>query len=84
MPPAAAKPPRATVVVHEDLCKGCALCVQACPQHLLEICHDHVNRLGYYPVRFLAGGCSGCGVCFYACPEPDGLTICRILGGGRR
>lgn len=70
---------RATVVVHTDLCKGCGLCVEACPQHLLELTHEKVNRLGYFPVRFLADACSGCGVCFFACPEPGGLTICRLL-----
>lgn len=78
-PATAKKGMRATVVVHQDLCKGCGLCVQACPQQLLEIQRDRVNRLGYFPVRFVAEGCSGCGVCFYACPEPDGLTICRLM-----
>ena len=70
---------RATVIVHSDLCKGCGLCVDACPQQLLELSRNRVNRLGYFPVRFVADGCPGCGVCFYACPEPDGLTICRLI-----
>jgi 2-oxoglutarate ferredoxin oxidoreductase subunit delta len=76
---AAAAKTRAKVIVHRDLCKGCGLCVHACPQHLLEISEQEVNRLGYYPVRFAAESCSGCGVCFQACPEPDGLTVVRQL-----
>lgn len=77
--PVTATKTRAKVIVHRDLCKGCGLCVQACPQHLLEIQQGEINRLGYYPVRFAAESCSGCGVCFHACPEPDGLTIVRAL-----
>jgi 2-oxoglutarate ferredoxin oxidoreductase subunit delta len=77
--PKATPKKKATVVVHTDLCKGCGLCVHACPQHLLEISHEGVNRLGYFPVKFTAEGCSGCGVCFYACPEPGGITICKHL-----
>ena len=79
MAAAAASRKRGVVIVHADRCKGCGLCAEACPQHLLEINRERVNRLGYFPVRFTAASCSGCGVCFYACPEPDGLTICRLL-----
>ena len=70
---------KALVEVHTELCKGCSLCVEACPQHFLQISHDRVNRLGYFPVHFVAESCSGCGLCFYACPEADGLTIYRSL-----
>ena len=66
---------RGLVRIHQDLCKGCGLCVHACPQDLLEISHAAVNRLGYFPARFLTESCSACGLCFYACPEPGGLTI---------
>ena len=80
MPPAKAKK-RATVIVHPDLCKGCGLCIDACPQHLLEITRARVNRLGYFPVRFVGETCSGCGVCFYACPEPGALRVLRRPSG---
>ena len=68
---------RGTVIVHADECKGCALCVNVCPTHDLQIAQGRLNRLGYHPVEFLDNGCTACGVCFYACPEPDALRVLR-------
>ncbi|MCP3979286.1 MAG: 4Fe-4S dicluster domain-containing protein [bacterium] len=63
------------VRVDDDRCKGCGLCVAACPTHSLSLSGE-LNRLGYHPARFLENtGCTGCGVCFYACPEPAALTV---------
>ena len=69
--------PGGKVFVHEDECKGCALCVEACPVHGLTISQTRLNRIGYHPVEFIDGGCTGCGVCFYACPEPGALRVVR-------
>lgn len=64
-----------TVIVDSDRCKGCRLCVVACPTDSLRM-GTNLNRLGYHPVEFLPGtGCTACGVCFYACPEPAAITI---------
>ena len=65
------------VIVHEDECKGCALCVEACPVDTLAIATTRLNHIGYHPVEFLDCGCTGCGVCFYACPEPGALRVVR-------
>jgi NAD-dependent dihydropyrimidine dehydrogenase PreA subunit len=63
------------VVVHPDKCKGCSLCVVACPTHSLRVTAE-INRLGYHPVEFLPDtGCTACGVCFYACPEPAAIAV---------
>jgi NAD-dependent dihydropyrimidine dehydrogenase PreA subunit len=63
------------VVVGVDCCKGCGLCVVACPTRSLRI-GAGLNRLGYHPAEFLPGtGCTGCGVCFHACPEPAAITV---------
>jgi ferredoxin len=71
------KKPVGKVVVHADECKGCALCVDACPVGGLQISRTTFNRLGYHPIEFLEVGCTGCGVCFYACPEPGALRVLR-------
>lgn len=63
------------VFVDPDRCKGCQLCVVACPTGSLRI-GAVLNRLGYHPAEFLPGtGCTACGVCFWACPEPAAITV---------
>ena len=73
-----------TVLVLVDRCKGCGLCVEACPTHSLRI-GTVLNHLGYHPVEFLVGtGCTGFGVCFYACPEPAAIAVYRSDEGAAR
>ena len=68
------KIPHGEVVIIDDRCKGCGLCIVACPTGSLEI-GSALNRLGYHPVEFLPEtGCTACGVCYYACPEPAALA----------
>lgn len=65
---------RAKVVVREDECKGCSLCIEACPEGVLYE-QKHLNRLGYHPTDYKGEGCTGCGICFYQCPEPGAITV---------
>ena len=37
------------VHVAEDRCKGCNLCVDACPPHVLALSTDRFNAKGYRP-----------------------------------
>ena len=62
------------VVFNEDECKGCGLCIEACPVKVL-YAHEKLNRMGYHPAGYKGNGCTGCGVCFYACPEPGAIVI---------
>lgn len=71
-----AKPDRGTVVMNSEECKGCGLCVEACPPKVLRLM-EGLNRYGYHPAEYLGSGCTGCGICFYACPEPGGITVLR-------
>ena len=32
-----------------DRCKGCGLCVNACPKGLLAIAKDKINQKGHHP-----------------------------------
>jgi 2-oxoglutarate ferredoxin oxidoreductase subunit delta len=53
-----------------DRCKGCGLCVDACPKHCLASDPESVNPLGYHPVRLIdAGACTSCALCARVCPD---------------
>ena len=65
---------KAFTVVNHEHCKGCQLCIQACPQEVLYQT-DEFNSKGYHPAEYRGEGCTGCGMCFYACPEPDAITV---------
>lgn len=60
---------RGTIVVDTQRCKGCGVCVTACPLNLLEMSQE-VNGKGY-PYAVLAGAdrCTGCASCGIICPD---------------
>lgn len=60
----------ATVTFNTDLCKGCGLCVNACPKHLLAIDSKVINKKGYSPaVMTDQEKCIGCAFCATMCPD---------------
>lgn len=61
---------RGTVHVNTERCKGCELCVHACPQHVLQITAT-LNTRGYRPVELdeTEGFCTGCALCALVCPD---------------
>lgn len=53
-----------------DLCKGCGLCVEACPKKLLTISKDKINQKGHSPVEITnPDECVGCAFCATMCPD---------------
>jgi 2-oxoglutarate ferredoxin oxidoreductase subunit delta len=51
-------------------CKGCGLCVDACPRHVLVLDESTVNVLGYHPVQLTnAAECTSCAICARICPD---------------
>ena len=72
----AEKQDRGMLRVNEEECKGCGLCVEACPPNAITL-GEQLNRHGYRTARYAGKGCSGCGICFLACPEPGAITVFR-------
>ena len=41
----------ARISVDDGFCKGCGLCVDACPLGIIELDHDVITAKGYHPAR---------------------------------
>lgn len=60
---------KGTIEVDTNRCKGCNLCVVACPLNLIEL-SPLVNRNGYnYAVQTDTEKCNGCSSCGIICPD---------------
>lgn len=65
-----------------DRCKGCGLCVDVCPKHVLALDPVVVNPLGYHPVRLTdAASCTSCALCARICPDVIIEVFARPKGG---
>ena len=69
-------PVRGWIEVNEMFCKGCELCVDACPQKVLALDMEHLTPKGYHPAYLKSEGCTGCLICAIVCPEAA-LTVYR-------
>ncbi|MEJ6950963.1 4Fe-4S dicluster domain-containing protein [Natronospora cellulosivora (SeqCode)] len=55
--------------INKKRCKGCMLCVRACPQKILKMSKDF-NQKGYHPVELVDHDkCTSCGLCAMVCPD---------------
>ena len=60
----------AKVTFAEDLCKGCGLCVGACPKGILAIAKGKINKKGHHPVEAAnEADCIACAFCATMCPD---------------
>ena len=51
-------------------CKGCGLCVDACPKGLIKLASDKINQKGYHPAEITdESACVGCAACAMMCPD---------------
>jgi len=58
------------IVVDENYCKGCALCVSVCPRKLIAMDHDALTAKGYHPAKLTdASQCNACATCALMCPD---------------
>ena len=64
------QPPPGPLAIRADHCKGCEICIGACPHGVLALDATVVNPLGYHPVRLVdAAGCTSCAICARVCPD---------------
>jgi 2-oxoglutarate ferredoxin oxidoreductase subunit delta len=66
------------IEVKESYCKGCELCVSACPQEVMALAAERINSKGYHPAELIKAGCTGCGICTIVCPEAA-ITVYREM-----
>jgi len=60
----------AKVTFNTDLCKGCGLCVTACPRLLICMSKDKINIKGHHPAEITdVSKCIGCAFCATMCPD---------------
>ena len=71
---------RGAVVVDTEVCKGCNLCVVACPTQTLAL-NRSVNSKGYhYSYMENPDNCTGCTNCSAVCPDSC-ITVYRAKIG---
>jgi 2-oxoglutarate ferredoxin oxidoreductase subunit delta len=59
----------AKVVIRDERCKGCGLCVAACPKKILGLA-DRTNDKGYNPAECKdLSACISCAACARTCPD---------------
>lgn len=64
------------IEVNELYCKGCSLCVEACPQDVLRLDMERLTPKGYHPAQMIKETCTGCGICAVVCPDAA-ITVYR-------
>lgn len=57
------------IVIVEDLCKGCGICIDFCPVKILKT-SSHMTKKGIHPPEVTdAAKCTACRICQYYCPD---------------
>jgi 2-oxoglutarate ferredoxin oxidoreductase subunit delta len=58
------------VTFNVDICKGCELCVTACPKKIIELDQNVINAKGFHPAHVVnMDECIACGNCAIMCPD---------------
>ena len=58
------------LTINDERCKGCALCVRACPKGILRLSETKLNSKGYHPAELTdVEQCVACASCARTCPD---------------
>lgn len=69
---------KGAVIIDTERCKGCNLCVVACPTQVLALAKNKVNTKGYSYVNAVQEeACIGCASCGIICPDGC-ITVYRM------
>ena len=63
--------PQGQVYLIPERCKGCRICIELCPQQVLQV-SDQTNDKGYHIPEVIPGkenACVHCEFCTMVCPE---------------
>ncbi|HCA79949.1 MAG TPA: 4Fe-4S ferredoxin [Bacteroidetes bacterium] len=66
---------RGNVIIAHEICKGCELCIAACPQESLGL-SEKINLKGYRYAVLVQDNCTGCINCALVCPDAA-ITVYR-------
>ena len=64
------------IEVNDLYCKGCELCITACPPQVLALDMERLTPKGYHPTQIIKDGCTGCAICALVCPDAA-ITVYR-------
>ncbi len=65
------------IVIDIEKCKGCELCIAACPEETLDLA-TKINQKGYHYAVNVNDSCTGCANCAIVCPEAI-ITVYRKI-----
>jgi 2-oxoglutarate ferredoxin oxidoreductase subunit delta len=65
-----------------EKCKGCELCIVACPQSSIELSKD-INAQGHHYAVQIRDNCTGCISCALVCPDAV-ITVYRTNPKGKK
>jgi len=64
--------------INRERCKGCTLCVGACPEKIITMSKEEFNRQGLpFAVCFDESRCTACMSCGIICPD-SAITVLRF------